>query len=194
MRFSGRKTEDDWEQYRFLTTYPNSWESILAMSKVVADYSRNAAIRTCPIAGAEPSDEAYPPEDVWKIPEAGVLIIDGESRVFDDVPIRVVMYNQLDVVDLYVPSQYLSSQKNSDGEPYSDADANCFFDKYMDSVEINGAVVRAGRRAEREALRKMEEAFRLYAEELKNGSEGRYVLRSAGYELDLSEIARLFAE
>ena len=139
MRIDGFKQEEVWTTYGFYTTYRMDWKHCLAYAYTIFDYLNQAEILVTEVGVSNPKTiEIKTKEDIWNIPESGAIYIRGNSKVYDDAPIQHKFFNQTDRVLLEIPTAYVNSLKKNKDELLDVDGKKHTFDKYIDSVEING--------------------------------------------------------
>ncbi len=142
MRVEGfRRNKNKWNAFRFHTTYRMSWELCKSMVIGMYDYIGNPEICTAEVAGAHAAPcDIKETSDILQIPEAGVLIIRGANKVYDNAPFQFYFYNQTDTIDFDVPDSYTKGLKKSETEYLNDEELKHVFDKFMDSIEVMGHI------------------------------------------------------
>ena len=139
MRVDGFEQEELWTTYGFYTTYKINWEHCLAYIYTVFDYLNQVEILVTDVGASNPKAiEIKTKDDIWNIPESGAIYIRGNSKVYDGVPMQHKFFNQTDRVLLEIPTAYVNSLKKNKDELLDVDGKKHTFDKYIDSVEING--------------------------------------------------------
>ena len=136
MRVQGFQQDGNWTKFGFTTTYRNGWDKCLAFTSVIFNYTIHPEIMTA--ANTKEPLQISSIDEIWKIPESRFIIIRGMNKVYDNAPFQHIFFNQTDQVQIEMPSEYLNSLKNSPTELLSNEEKKYIFDKYMDSIEVNG--------------------------------------------------------
>lgn len=137
MKYIESKIEGNWIWLRYHTTWRLSWNLLLDVMQVflddisenvqLADYIYIAGEESTPI-GTIPMGYLHKAENLKD--EKGGISLAGISRVMD-MPIRLTLYNQLNIADLQVRLENEKISKEF-------ADNPRVLDTYLDSIEING--------------------------------------------------------
>ena len=139
MRVDRFKQEELWTTYGFYTTYKMNWEHCLAYVYTVFDYLNQVEILVTDVGASNPKAiEIKTKDNIWNIPESGAIYIRGNSKVYDGTPMQHKFFNQTDRVLLEIPTAYVNSLKKNKDELLDVDGKKHTFDKYIDSVEING--------------------------------------------------------
>ena len=123
-------------------TWPIGWDQILSFFDVIIktdfssnnNYNHTTSISVGAIAGAEPADVTQDLIDHnyeikktdFAKEESGYLILAGKSNIMD-IPMRFTLWNQLD----HCLVQLANDEKIEKAGEHT-------YDKYMDSIEIQG--------------------------------------------------------
>lgn len=135
------KKDGEWARLRFRSTWKNSWSMVLCYAAVVAEYSTNINVMTARIAGDEPVKvDAKSVNEMFKLPEQGVLIIRGNSKIYDQMPMQFMFFSQTDEVIMDVKQDYLEWLNKDEKEEDREEAQLHTFDKLMDSIEIKGCI------------------------------------------------------
>lgn len=141
MRVIGINKDGTWARLRFRTTWKNSWSMMLGYAAVIAEYSTNVGVLTAKVAGDEPvAADVKSVNAMFGLPEQGVLVIRGNNKIYDQMPMQFMFFNQLDEAIIDVKQDYLE-WLNKDREEADREEAQLHtFDKLMDSIEIKGCI------------------------------------------------------
>lgn len=117
MRVQGLRESDGWSCLGFRTTFRNGWESCLSYAEIIYKYMEQAEIVVAKIAGGTFSPvDIKEIKDIESIPETAVIGVRGKNTIFDKVPFQIIFYNQTDVVNVWIPTQYIKNAKKSETE------------------------------------------------------------------------------
>ena len=131
-----KKHESCWSEYRFGTTYPMEWRTIIFLCRAVYPILVNPEVL---VAGNNDLNfERKEIKDVDSILELKEGIeIRGECQVYDGVPITIRFYNQTENAQLFVLTDYIDSI--AEKENLDDDGKKHRFDRFMDSLEYVSA-------------------------------------------------------
>lgn len=139
MRVDSFNQKEIWTTYGFFNTYSMSWEHCISLAMTIFDYMDNVEVLVAAISGFNIKnveiDNKY---DMWKIPENGCIIIRGNSKIYEGTPIQHKFFNQTNQILIDVPTSYINSLKKNNDEFLDNEGKKHIFDKYMDSIEVNG--------------------------------------------------------
>lgn len=187
MKLDRITTEAPWNTYKYTTTFKLGWEKCLAYAQVVYNDTNNAEVFIC----TEMQGKMIPVKieklsDFWKIPEASMIYVRGNNSTWDDSTIQFIFVNQLDVACVDVPIRYVDLLIKDNNQPMTDEERRHVFDKYMDSIEINAAVL-IGQKRHRDDMKAFASAMIDFADFSDDGS--KMVYRSnLGIDFNISEI------
>jgi len=187
MKLDRITTEAPWNTYKYTTTFKLSWEKCLAYAQVVYNDTNNAEVFIC----TEMQGKMIPVKieklsDFWKIPESSIIYVRGNNSTWDDSTIQFIFVNQLDVACVDVPIRYVELLIKDNNQPMTDEERRHVFDKYMDSIEINAAVL-IGQKRHRDDMKAFASAMIDFADFSDDGS--KMVYRSnLGIDFNISEI------
>lgn len=187
MKLDRITTEAPWNTYKYTTTFKLGWEKCLAYAQVVYNDTNNAEVFIC----TEMQGKMIPVKieklsDFWKIPESSIIYVRGNNSTWDDSTIQFIFVNQLDVACVDVPIRYVELLIKDNNQPMTDEERRHVFDKYMDSIEINAAVL-IGQKRHRDDMKAFASAMIDFADFSDDGS--KMVYRSnLGIDFNISEI------
>ena len=187
MKLDRITTEAPWNTYKYTTTFKLGWEKCLAYAQVVYNDTNNAEVFIC----TEMQGKMIPVKieklsDFWKIPESSIIYVRGNNSTWDDSTIQFIFVNQLDVACVDVPIRYVELLIKDNKQPMTDEERRHVFDKYMDSIEINAAVL-IGQKRHRDDMKAFASAMIDFADFSDDGS--KMVYRSnLGIDFNISEI------
>ena len=124
--------------------------------------------------------------DFWKIPESSIIYVRGNNSTWDDSTIQFIFVNQLDVACVDVPIRYVELLIKDNNQPMTDEERRHVFDKYMDSIEINAAVL-IGQKRHRDDMKAFASAMIDFADFSDDGSKKVY-RSNLGIDFNISEI------
>lgn len=137
MKYIESKIEGNWIWLRYHTTWRLSWNLLLDVMQVflddisenvqLADYISVVGDESTPI-GTIPMGYLHKAENLKD--EKGGISLAGISRAME-IPIRLTLYNQLNIADLQVQLGNEKILKEFTDNPR-------VLDTYLDSIEING--------------------------------------------------------
>lgn len=196
MRVQGFVSKE-WTLYEFKTTYKMGWERVLFLAKAVYPHLKNHEIKVS--KALETPADILPIKDekeLMDIPEGSFLEIRGFNTIYDGAPFVFQIYNQADLVRMFLPTDYLNTLKASETEFLDDEGKKHTFDKFMDSLEVNASIMQGEMYGAKNATKA---AFDMVKEALlrKNNfaSEGeKMMLRVNGCEFDLTDICNKVVE
>ena len=187
MKLDRITTEAPWNTYKYTTTFKLGWEKCLAYAQVVYNDTNNAAVFIC----TEMQGKMIPVKieklsDFWKIPESSIIYVRGNNSTWDDSTIQFIFVNQLDVACVDVPIRYVELLIKDNNQPMTDEERRHVFDKYMDSIEINAAVL-IGQKRHRDDMKAFASAMIDFADFSDDGSKKVY-RSNLGIDFNISEI------
>lgn len=187
MKLDRITTEAPWNTYKYTTTFKLGWEKCLAYAQVVYNDTNNAEVFIC----TEMQGKMIPVKieklsDFWKIPEASIIYVRGNNCTWDESTIQFIFVNQLDVACVDVPIKYVEHLMKDDNQPMTDEESKHIFDKYMDSIEINAAVL-IGQKRHRDDMKAFASAMIDFADFSDDGSKKVY-RSNLGIDFNISEI------
>lgn len=187
MKLDRITTEAPWNTYKYTTTFKLGWEKCLAYAQVVYNDTNNAEVFIC----TEMQGKMIPVKieklsDFWKIPEASIIYVRGNNCTWDESTIQFIFVNQLDVACVDVPIRYVELLIKDNNQPMTDEERRHVFDKYMDSIEINAAVL-IGQRRHRDDMKAFASAMIDFADFSDDGSKKVY-RSNLGIDFNISEI------
>lgn len=139
MIVDGFNQEELWTTYGFFNTYSMSWEHCIAFAMTVFEYTDNVEVLVVNVGGSNSEKvEIKNKYDMWKIPETGCIIVRGNNKIYDGVPMQHKFFNQTNQILVDVPTSYINSLKKNKDELLDNEGKKHTFDKYMDSIEVNG--------------------------------------------------------
>lgn len=139
MQVDSFNQEEIWTTYGFFNTYNMSWEHCIALAMTVFEYTDNVEVLVTNVGGSNIEKvEIENKYDMWKIPETGCIIIRGNNKIYDGVPIQHKFFNQTNQIIVDIPTSYINSLKKNKDELLDNEGKKHTFDKYMDSIEVNG--------------------------------------------------------
>lgn len=185
MRVKNIKVEGTWIRYAYNSTYKMGWQDILFMAKALYPHLQNVEILTFKNTPLKIEDEW----DIIDIPEASLLEIRGESVIYDKTPMQFIFANQTDSVLLSIPNNYI--EEITKGE-YTDEEKHHFFDRFVDSIELNATSMRIEYNTTKTIIDAINEAL-IMKENFIEERIYRYN-RAGGYGLNLSEISNKIVE
>lgn len=190
MRVTGMKKEEGWAGLEFRTTFRMGWERCLSVARVIWDYTDNAEIRVGDFGQRPEVVEVTKSDDFEKIQEAGYIEVRGRSKVYDNTLSQYIIYNQSDIVRMWMPTQYVEGLRKSETEYLNEEEQLHTFDKYMDSIEVNAEIVRAQKAGAQQAIKELKAALLQYGDFEATGSQSNEPLmyRGCGVEANLTEI------
>lgn len=187
MKLDRITTEAPWNTYKYTTTFKLGWEKCLAYAQVVYNDTNNAEVFIC----TEMQGKMIPVKieklsDFWKIPESSIIYVRGNNSTWDDSTIQFIFVNQLDVACVDVPIRYVELLIKDNNQPMTDEERRHVFDKYMDSIEINAAVL-IGQKRHRDDMKAFASAMIDFADFSDDGSKKVY-RSNLGIDFNISEI------
>ena len=175
--------------YTYKTTYDMSWDDIKYITKTVYPHLADANVWTAETA----CDDFHLVNianawDILNIPESGVLAIRGENDIYDGALFQFTIFNHTNVIQMYVPAEYIDTLKNSKDEFLDEDGKRHVFDRFMDSIEICAEKESFVRPATKSAMESLVQALLMK----ENFTETRmYRISSAGnYSVNLSDVCR----
>lgn len=135
MRFRNAKRQGTWFAFEYKTTYRMCWDVVLAYTHYLYDCFENPEILLCHDVGAKSIPEKITSlDDVLNIPECVSLTIRGKIPVSDNSVFQFIFFNQTDTVKMWTTQKYTVSIVQDEKE----LTEMRMFDKFMDSIELNG--------------------------------------------------------
>jgi len=185
MRVNNIRTEGAWITYSYNSTYRMGWKDILFMAKALYPHLHLVEILTAKNTPLKIEDEW----DIIDIKEASSLEIRGRSVIYDKTPMQFIFFNQTEAVLLSMPNDYI--EEITKGE-YTEEEKHHFFDRFMDSIELNAASMRMEYYTTKTIIDAVSEALTM-KENLTEERIYRYN-KAGGYGLNLSEISNKIVE
>ena len=145
MRFKGmEKLDGDWLEYSYEVTYPMGWHNCVFNALTLAPHLKDAEVLVAggigtPFKTVEIKDR----RDFLSLEEGGALEIRGRNTIYDNVPFQFRFFNQTPVVRLLVPARYIDELEKKAGDekvPLTEEEKKTIFDKFMDSIELDGFI------------------------------------------------------
>ena len=141
MRVQNLKIANDgWADYEYRTTYRMGWHNLIFVAKTIYPFLINPEVLVLSNMGKSFVPIKIKDEmDLLDIPEGAAIEIRGLNKIYDKAPFQFEIFNQTDIVKMFLPNDYLNSLKKNETE-YLDEDGKLHvFDKLMDSIEINSS-------------------------------------------------------
>lgn len=151
--------ENGWTEYRFNASSPFNWQKAVMFIRVLYDALDNTEILISitdgsPFQGVNITKGS----DIINLPESSAVKIRGKNKAFDNSLIQFFITNNTDIVCLYVMTDYINSL-GINGKPMSDNSRIHVFDRYMDIIEMNTAMLYGKYMAASDILRTFSEAI-----------------------------------
>ena len=160
-----KKFSDGWSMLDFRTTYKYGWQSCIAYAEVIYRCTRQPEILTSNVRGENFQwIDINDAKDVKNIDKSAVIQVRGANKMFDNVPFQFIFCNQTDIVRLCMPTKYLESLRKNETEFLSEDEQKHAFDKFMDSLELNGQMSVVDSSATKRTVEQIEKAFDQYDE------------------------------